>query len=139
MSTNKMIWPVTDAQIDKDELEAMDGVDLSAGPLTVGKTLSLGSTGISAYSGHYASKEYVEQQINENGEPTVRIHGDLVIADVEGKNEINVTHVMKTLQERLLVLQPNFEAMEEYAALKDAYDQYKMLEKLLMDNNVKKD
>jgi len=135
-SDNKdnMIWPVSDAQIDKDELDAIDGVDLGL-TSTVGKTLSIGSTGVSAYSGHYTTKEYVEQQVNEHGDPTVKIHGDLVIADVGGKNEINVSDVMKTLQERLLVLQPNFEAHEHYPALKDVYDQYKMLEKLLMEQN----
>jgi len=114
MSSNKL---VTDAQIDKDELDAM-----AAPPYKIGVA-----------AGYCASKQYVEQQQNDDGETTVTIHGELVITD--GENEVNVSDFIKTMQDRMLILQPNLEAMEEYPALKDAYDQYKMLEKLLTEGN----
>jgi len=135
-SDDNFIWPVGDLSCDDDEPESFDGVDLSIGASS-GSALTIGSAGpsISAYSGHYTSKTYVEQQINEDGDPTVTIHGDLVIADIGGANEINVSDFMKTMKERMLILQPNFEAHEHYPALKDVYDQYKMLEKLLMEQN----
>jgi hypothetical protein len=70
----------------------------------------------------------------------VCIKGKMVISDVNGNNKIDVSEFMQTMKERLCILQPNFEAMKEYPALKDAYDQYLMLEKLLTDhNNAKKD
>ena len=140
MSNDNYIWPVGDLSCDDDdENQGADGIDLSLNSV-VGKTLTIGSTGVSAYSGHYTTKEYVEQQINDEGGKTVRIHGDLVVADLDGNDEINVTEFMKTMKDRMLILQPDFEANEHYPALKDAYDQYKMLEKLLTESkNVKKD
>ena len=49
---------------------------------------------------------------------------------IELKNE-NI----EILKERLLILTPNFEKMEKYAALKKAYDNYKLLEAMLGDEN----
>lgn len=78
--------------------------------------------------------------IDAADEDTVHIQGNLVIQDQNGENKIDVGEFMKTIGERLCVLQPNLEAHEQYPALKDAYDQYKMLEKLLLQgNNAKKD
>ena len=48
---------------------------------------------------------------------------------------INVGQFMKSLGERFLILEADFKKHEQYPALKDAYDQYKMLEKLLMENS----
>ena len=63
---------------------------------------------------------------------------EFIMQDPESGEEINISATLKALQERLLILTPNFEAMEEYPALKDAYEQYKMLEKLLIENNKSK-
>lgn len=42
---------------------------------------------------------------------------------------------METLKKRLLILTPNFEQLEKYPMLKAAYDEFKMLEKLLGEPN----
>ena len=60
---------------------------------------------------------------------------ELQIQDPETDETVDVLAAIKALQERLLILQPNMELMDEYPALKDAYDQYKVLEKLLIANN----
>lgn len=85
-------------------------------------------------SGPVTAKSYVDAaDINDR----VEIKGRVIIKDPDTNAETDVTEFIKTINERMLILQPNFEAMDEYPALKDAYDQYKMLEKLLMKNNKK--
>jgi len=73
-----------------------------------------------------------------NGEDTMKVNGNLVIED--GTGEVtDIGDFVKTMKDRMLILQPNFEAHEKYPALKDAYDQYKMMEKLMMEANNDKD
>jgi hypothetical protein len=86
-----------------------------------------GNIGIGGWDKPAASMEYNDTTVTVAG-------GDLVLEEKDG-TQINVNEFIKTMNDRFCVLQPNFEAMEEYPALKDAYDQYKMLEKLLMENN----
>jgi hypothetical protein len=61
--------------------------------------------------------------------------GDAIIKTK--KNEINLdelANVVETLKERLLILTPNFEKMEKYPSLKEAYDHYKLIEALCVSN-----
>lgn len=56
------------------------------------------------------------------------------------KNTINLdemAEMMNTLKERLLILTPNFEQHEKYPALKDLYDQYKVMEAMLKEEDNK--
>jgi len=56
------------------------------------------------------------------------------------KNTINLDEMatlMETLKERLLMLTPNFEKMEQYPALKEAYDHYKLIEALCREDSTK--
>jgi hypothetical protein len=61
---------------------------------------------------------------------------------ISGVNEINTANgkridleeladVVETIKKRLLILAPNFELHEKYPMLKELYDEYKALEKLL--------
>ena len=64
--------------------------------------------------------------------------GDAIIKTK--KNKINLDEMatlMETLKERLLMLTPNFEKMEQYPALKEAYDHYKLIEALCREDNTK--
>ena len=56
----------------------------------------------------------------------------------DGKNPIKVAETLETILERMLILQPNFEKMEQYPALKAAYDNYKMIEALIVNDSDKK-
>jgi hypothetical protein len=63
--------------------------------------------------------------------------GDAIIKT--NRNKINLDEVADTLQvikERLLILTPDFELMEQYPTLKDAYDQYKVLEAMLKEEKL---
>ena len=54
------------------------------------------------------------------------------------KNSINLDEVadlVKILKERLLVIIPDFEKHEKYAALKKAYDHYKLIEAMVQEEN----
>ena len=56
------------------------------------------------------------------------------------KNTINLdemAEMMNTLKQRLLILTPNFEQHEKYPALKDLYDQYKVMEAMLKEEDNK--
>lgn len=134
--------------IDDDDIVEPDDLD----PLSVSigfDSMSLDNSDlytINSYQqiGAPVSMGYVNAQIPDvidttSEVDTVAIKGNLTIADIDGNNKIDVGEFMQTISERLCVLQPNLEAHEHYPALKDLYDQYKMLEKLLVDNNAKKD
>jgi hypothetical protein len=56
----------------------------------------------------------------------------------DGKPPLKVAETLETILERMLILQPNFEKMEQYPALKAAYDNYKMIEALIANDSDKK-
>jgi hypothetical protein len=56
------------------------------------------------------------------------------------KNTINLdemARMMYTLKERMLILTPAFEKHEQYPALKEAYDHYKLIEALCREEETK--
>lgn len=56
------------------------------------------------------------------------------------KHTINLDEMavmMETLKERLLILTPNFEMHEKYPVLKDLYEQYKVVEAMLKEDEKK--
>jgi len=50
---------------------------------------------------------------------------------------IDVGATLKTLQSRFLILEEDFQKHEQYPALKAAYEQYKIIEKLLLESDKK--
>ena len=68
---------------------------------------------------------------------TIHIAGtNPTIATDKGKIELNaLIELVDVLKDRLLILTPNFEKMEKYAALKKAYDNYKLLEAMIGDED----
>ena len=58
--------------------------------------------------------------------PSMEVKGDLI---VNGKN---IGNILDKIQDRLAILdEPSPEKLEKHAALKKAYEQYKLLEKLI--------
>jgi hypothetical protein len=56
------------------------------------------------------------------------------------KNTINLdemARMMDTLKERMLILTPAFEKHEQYPALKEAYEHYKLIEALCREDSTK--
>lgn len=41
---------------------------------------------------------------------------------------------LDAIEKRLLILQPNLELQDKYVSLKEAYDNYKLIERLLTEN-----
>lgn len=48
-----------------------------------------------------------------------------------GKNPIKVAETLEIILERLLIIEADFQKMEKYPALKEAYDNYKLIEALV--------
>jgi hypothetical protein len=63
---------------------------------------------------------------NVNPNTTLEVTGDLM---VKGKN---IGNILDKIQDRLAILdEPNLEKLEKHAALKKAYNHYKLMEKLI--------
>jgi hypothetical protein len=77
---------------------------------------SIGANGYSAY-----------QQANS-------FSNDLTI-NRPGKVPVKVAETLDLILEQLLILQPNFQQMEKYPALKAAYDNYKLIAALTSEEN----
>lgn len=72
----------------------------------------------------------VEVEINKDG-VTLKDGADV---NIGGQS---LSDFMQEVRDRLLILEPNFELMEQYPALKDAYEKYKLIEKLLKEGQKK--
>ena len=74
--------------------------------------------------------------INTGGIPnygTLHIAGPTPsISTDKGKIDLNeLSELISVMKERLLIITPNFEKHEKYAALKKAYDHYKLIEAMV--------
>jgi len=92
--------------------------------ILTGDLVDVGSLDSTTFSSTWPEEAKVT--IDEQG-VTLTDDADIVI------NGKSLTQTLNTLEERLLILQPDFEKMEQYPALKAAYEQYKLIEKLLHD------
>ena len=52
----------------------------------------------------------------------------------KGKQDIAVGKTLDTIMERLCIIEPSFEKLEKYPALKEAYENYKLIEAMLMND-----
>lgn len=50
---------------------------------------------------------------------------------VSKKPTLDLVVAIKEIMDRLAILQPDFEKMEKYPALKEAYDNYKLIESMI--------
>jgi hypothetical protein len=65
--------------------------------------------------------------------PSLQVSGD---ADIRGNltvNGANISQILEKIQDRLAILVPDPKRLEKYEALKQAYDNYKLLEALCVD------
>ena len=71
--------------------------------------------------------------LNAGSSPSLQVSGD---ADIRGNltvNGANISEILEKIQERLAILVPDPKRLEKYEALKQAYDNYKLLEALCVD------
>ena len=52
-----------------------------------------------------------------------------------GKPPLKVAETLECIMDRLAILEPDFDKMEKYPALKEAYDNYKIIEGMLLNND----
>lgn len=72
---------------------------------------------------------------NNTTQGAIQIKGD---AEFEGRVRINgadLAETLETIQKRLAILVPDPKLLKKYAALQQAYDHYKTLEALCVDDN----
>jgi hypothetical protein len=75
--------------------------------------------------------------LNAGSSPSLQVSGD---ADIRGNltvNGANISELLEKIQERLAILVPDPKRLEKYEALKQAYDNYKLLEALCVDETNK--
>jgi hypothetical protein len=96
-------------------------------------TLGIGSNGpqwTSINSGTTMSTSVLSIMAEGDGDAMIKTKKNMINLD-------EMAEVMETLKQRLLILTPNFELHEKYPALKDLYDQYKVLEAMLKEDDKK--
>lgn len=52
-----------------------------------------------------------------------------------GKEPLKVAETLEKIMDRLAIIEPDFDKMERYPALKEAYDNYKLIEAMLPNKN----
>lgn len=106
-------------------------------PSTSGSVLTLGGTGASSWT---TASPYV---YTTNGTATatngtssaIKIQGDAEIAGDLKVKGVNISDVLAKIQDRLAILVPDPERLEKYEALRQAYEHYKILEALCVEEN----
>jgi len=94
-------------------------------------THPIGGAGTYLSSGTTSSPMWVGTTQNAN----IKVTGNNPTIHTD-KNSINLDEVadlVKILKERFLVIIPDFEKHEKYAALKKAYDHYKLIEEMVKE------
>ena len=63
-----------------------------------------------------------------------RIGYDITI-ERPNKAPLKVAETLEQIMERLCILEPDFDKMDQYPALREAYNNYKLIESLLTEKN----
>jgi hypothetical protein len=94
-------------------------------------------TGAAGSNGAYLSSNGINASTWTigSGQPSINIANEGNKSYIQtSKSKIDLDELadmMETLKKRLLILTPNFEQMEKYPMLKEMYDEYKAMERLL--------
>ena len=105
---------------------------LPSGTITITSPHQWGtlSTSSSYASNVTMSTSILSIQAHDGGDAYIKTH----------KNKINLDELAESvaiLKQRLLILTPNFELHEKYPVLKDLYEQYKVVEAMLKEEDNK--
>lgn len=99
----------------------------SQGSAISGGVLSVGSTGTLAQGSATAGSVL---RVGTNGSPTWGLSGSYV-----GNDEVaKIRRDLEDIKARLCILEPNFTQMEKFQALREAYDHFKCMERLCVDD-----
>jgi len=108
-----------------------------AGTYGAGGAVGAGGTYTVPWNGTGAGSWSVTQSpvmtVSAGPSPSLQVSGD---ADIRGNltvNGANISQILEKIQDRLAILVPDPKRLEKYEALKQAYDNYKLLEALCVD------
>ena len=113
--------------LDSSSMYSSNTITLPSSSYTIGSTSSSGQFYTSTGTGGH----------NWNNPPTVNITGAGI--DMAAGTDINIDgkslkNFMETLEKRLAILIPDPAKLEQFAALKKAYEHYKLMEKLCQES-----
>lgn len=122
-----------------EEISTVNTIDLNSTFDSANMTIDLGSISIGTVGNSGAF--LTSGSMNSGSSWTIGSQPNISIANEDnksyiktGKNKIDIDELadmMATLKKRLLILTPSFEMHEKYPMLKEMYDEYKAMEKLL--------
>jgi len=107
---------------------------LTANPQTVTIGAVGSAIGLSSGTGAFITSTSSGPVWTNHNNANIRISGDKPKLSTD-KNEIDLDELaetMRILRERFLIIIPDFEKHEKYAALKKAYEHYKLLESMVV-------
>lgn len=92
-----------------------------------------GGGGAGTYLSSGTTSSPMWSNITQNANIKVTGNNPTIHTDRNSINLDEVADLVKILKERLLVIIPDFEKHEKYAALKKAYDHYKLIEAMVQE------
>ena len=120
------------------ETSTIDTIDLNSAFDSTSMTIDLGNISIGTVGNAYLTSSSINSGSTwtiGSSQPNISIINEDNKSYIKtGKSKIDIDELadmMATLQKRLLVLTPSFEMHEKYPMLKEMYDEYKAMEKLL--------
>jgi hypothetical protein len=120
----------TGTTIDTIDLNSADNI--SIGPIDLG-SITISTAGTSG--SYFTSNGAVGSTWIGSSQPNIVIANEDNKSYIKtGKSKIDIDELavmMETLKKRLLILTPSFEMHEKYPMLKEMYDEYKAMERLL--------
>ena len=123
-----------------EEISAVNTIDLNSTYDSTNMTIDLGSISIGniGNSGAFLTSSSINSGSTwtiGSSQPNISIANEDNKSYIKtGKSKIDIDELadmMTTLKKRLLVLTPSFEMHEKYPMLKEMYDEYKAMERLL--------
>lgn len=66
---------------------------------------------------------------------TANTYSNDIIIKREGKGDIRVGDTLEMLMDRLCIIQPAMDLIEKYPALREAYEQYKIIEEMVKNGD----
>lgn len=108
---------------------AVGAVGVGAGGTGTSYTIPWNGAG----SNNWSVTQSPVMTLSAGSSPSLQVSGD---ADIRGNltvNGANISQILEKIQDRLAILVPDPKRLEKYEALKQAYDNYKLLEALCVD------
>ena len=95
------------------------------------------TSGLNSIHGYHPTIT-IDDSFSMNPNNTLSVDGNIVCKDKQG-NTVDVGETLSAIQKRLAILTPDPEKLQQWEALREAYDHYKSLEALIGDTETDND